>query len=51
MHLTIVLRREVADEAAAQVLTDYVADKVSQYPDVTVTASVGSQIVPAKPPE
>ncbi len=53
MQLTIVLRKEVPDEATAQALFDAVLTKMEEYPNVNVTGSVSSQmqLPPEDPPE
>lgn len=45
MQLTIVLRKEVPDEATGQQLLDFVADKVKQYEGVAVSAQVNSTLL------
>lgn len=52
MILSIILRKEVADTAEAQTLLDFVADKVSPYPDVTVNGSCSEtlELTPPPPP-
>lgn len=45
MQLTIVLRKEVPDEATAQQLYDIVKEKLADQPDVKITASTNNQII------
>lgn len=44
MQLTIVLRKEVADEVEAQGLFEFVVDKLLAHPDVTVSGQVNSTL-------
>lgn len=44
MFLTIVLRKEVDDEAEAQSLFEFVCNKLSGNPAVTITGQVNSQL-------
>lgn len=45
MQLTIVLRKDVADETAAQNLFDIVKQKLEDFVDVKVTGQVSSQLI------
>lgn len=49
MHLTIVLRKEVPDEATAQALLDIVAARLADQPDVEVSGQVNSQLIVPSP--
>jgi len=44
MQLTIVLRKEVPDAAAAQVLLDIVKAKLADHPDIDVNGSVSERL-------
>ena len=51
MFLTIVLRKEVADTAAAIVLTDIVRAKLEAYPEIAISATVSEPIPEPEAPE
>lgn len=51
MHLIITLRKEVPDEATAQVLFETVVTFLEDKPDVTVTGSVNTVLLKPEPPE
>ncbi len=44
MQLTVVLRKEVADVAEAETLTDIVKQKLTELPSITITSQVTEKI-------
>lgn len=48
MHVTIVIRKEVADEATALQVYETIKNKVADSPDVEVTGSMTSYIPASK---
>lgn len=51
MYLTVVLRKEVADEAQGEALYNIVKDKMSDHPDVTVSGTINSTLPKPEVPE
>jgi len=51
MFLTVVLRKEVPDEAQGEILFNVVKDKMSDYPDVTVSGTINSTLPKPEVPE
>lgn len=49
MQLTIVLRKEVPDEATAQQLFEIVVEKLESQPDIDITGTVNSQLITPEP--
>lgn len=44
MNMTIVLRKEVADETEAQDVYKFVCDKLREKPAITISGQVNSQL-------
>jgi len=49
MYLTIALRKEVVSVEQAQALTNLVAARIAEYPEIDISASVSENIKPEEP--